>query len=36
MLFNDGVNYDPFNPMHTHNGYKDRKAANKVTSLVTK
>eukprot|EP00286_Rhodomonas_abbreviata_P025054 CAMPEP_0181310916 /NCGR_PEP_ID=MMETSP1101-20121128/12851_1 /TAXON_ID=46948 /ORGANISM="Rhodomonas abbreviata, Strain Caron Lab Isolate" /LENGTH=75 /DNA_ID=CAMNT_0023417597 /DNA_START=21 /DNA_END=248 /DNA_ORIENTATION=- len=37
MLFNNGINYDPFNPMGNYgSGKKDRKAASKVTSLVTK
>jgi hypothetical protein len=27
MLFNDGVNYDPLNPMKTHSWHKDAKAA---------
>eukprot|EP00287_Rhodomonas_sp_CCMP768_P008257 CAMPEP_0196717656 /NCGR_PEP_ID=MMETSP1091-20130531/1019_1 /TAXON_ID=302021 /ORGANISM="Rhodomonas sp., Strain CCMP768" /LENGTH=74 /DNA_ID=CAMNT_0042058083 /DNA_START=10 /DNA_END=234 /DNA_ORIENTATION=+ len=36
MLFNNGINYNPFNPMGQHDGRKSRKAAEKVTSLVTK
>ena len=33
---NNGVNYDPMNPMGTHDWQKDRKAANRIAGLVTK
>ncbi|EKX32085.1 hypothetical protein GUITHDRAFT_121737 [Guillardia theta CCMP2712] len=34
--FNNGVNYDPFNPLGKHDENKDRKAANRIAGLVTK
>eukprot|EP00960_Hanusia_phi_P036700 752470-Hanusia_phi.AAC.5 len=34
--FNNGVNYDPFNPLDKHDENKDRKAANRIAGLVTK
>lgn len=33
---NNGINYDPMNPMGTHDWSKDRKAANRIAGLVTK
>jgi len=36
QLFNNGINYDPFHPDGYTSMRKDFKAANKVTSLVTK
>ena len=33
---NNGVNYDPMNPMGTHSWRKDAKAANRIAGLVTK
>jgi len=33
---NNGVNYDPMNPMGQHSWRKDAKAANRIAGLVTK
>jgi hypothetical protein len=33
---NNGINYDPMNPMGTHSWRKDAKAANRIAGLVTK
>jgi hypothetical protein len=33
---NNGINYDPMNPMGTHDWKKDAKAANRIAGLVTK
>lgn len=33
---NNGINYDPMNPMNQHSWRKDRKAANRIAGLVTK
>jgi len=33
---NNGINYDPMNPMNQHSWSKDRKAANRIAGLVTK
>ena len=33
---NNGINYDPMNPMNQHSWRKDAKAANRIAGLVTK